>query len=151
MKKVSRDEVSERKKLEELESQLARALADYSNLEKRVEREKEEISKKVVKELIVKFLPVYDMLLAAQKHIKDTGITITLNSFEEVLSSEGVELIKPKVGDNFDESLCEAVEVLGVTDKSKFGKIADVILPGFKFNSGPVIRYCKVKVFKEKD
>lgn len=139
------------KEIEELQNQLARALADYDNLEKRVKNEKEEIFRQAAKSLITKFLPIYDMLLAAQKHLDDTGVAITINSFEQILSEEGVELVRPKAGDVFDESLYEAVEVQETEDNNKIGKISEVILPGFKFKDGPVIRYAKVKVFKNKN
>ncbi|BCX14504.1 MAG: hypothetical protein KatS3mg088_187 [Patescibacteria group bacterium] len=148
-KKKKDEEVA--KKVEELTAQLARALADYDNLQKRVLKEKEEMAKSAAKRLIVKFLPVYDMLLAAQKHLEDTGIAITINSFEQVLADEGVEIIRPKEGDLFDASVCEAVEVEETDDKEKIGKIAEMVLPGFKFKDGPVIRYCKVKVFGVKN
>jgi molecular chaperone GrpE len=139
------------KDVEELRNQLARALADYDNLEKRVAREREEFLKESFRKVVVKFLPIYDMLLAAQKHLDDTGVAITINAFEQVLSDEGVDLIKPKVGEKFDESICEAVEVEETEDKNKVGTIAEVILPGWKFRDGGVIRYSKVKVFREKN
>lgn len=148
-KKNKDEEVT--KKIEDLTEQLARALADYDNLQKRVLKEKEEMAKSAAKRLIVKFLPVYDMLLAAQKHLDDTGIAITINSFEQILADEGVEIIRPKEGDLFDASICEAVEVEETDNDEKAGKVAEIILPGFRFKDGSVIRYSKVKVFRKKD
>jgi molecular chaperone GrpE len=139
------------KEVEELKNQLARALADYANLEKRVAKEKEEVLQDLTRKLIIKFLPIYDMLLSAQRHLDDTGMAITINSFEQILSDEGIEIIRPKPGDDFNETICEAVEVQETDDKDKVGKIVEVILPGFKFKNGSVIRHCKVKVFKSKD
>ena len=139
------------KELEELKNQLARALADYANLEKRVTKEKEDVSQDVTRKLVVKFLPIYDMLLSAQRHLDDTGIAITINSFEQILSDEGIEIIRPKPGEDFNETICEAVEIQETDDKDRGGKIVEVILPGFKFKSGSVIRHCKVKVFRSKD
>jgi len=87
------------KEVEELKNQLARALADYANLEKRVAKEKEEVLQDLTRKLIIKFLPIYDMLLSAQRHLDDTGMAITINSFEQILSDEGIEIIRPKPGE----------------------------------------------------
>ena len=61
------------------------------------------------------------------------------------MSEEGIEKIKVEQGDKFDEEFCEAVEV---AKSGKDGRIAEVILVGWKFSNGPVIRPTKVKVFK---
>lgn len=134
-----------------LEEQLARALADYDNLRKRVEREHEEIGKLAKATVVARLLPVYDMLEGAQAHIGDAGIAITLTEFAKVLKEEGIEKIEVKPGDKFNEELHEAVEVVDKAqgDKRKRGKISEVVLAGWRLTEGPVIRPAKVKVFKK--
>lgn len=138
---------TEKKQIKELKKQLARALADYDNLRKRVEREKGQWEKIASARVIVKLLSVFDMLEEAQKHIKDSGIALTLEEFERILEEEGVEKIKPKTGEKFDERFHEAVEV---EEDDEEGKISGIILTGWRFIDGPVIRPAKVKVTKKR-
>ncbi len=131
---------------EVLRNQLARALADYDNLRKRVEREKEEVGRIVSLGLVLRLLSVLDILESAQNHLKDAGLAIAINEFKKVLAEEGLEEIRPKVGDKFDESLMEAVEVVkGESDNT----VSEMVLVGWKFNDGTVVRHAKVKVIKK--
>ena len=137
---------TKKKDLKDIEKQLARALADYDNLRKRVERERADLGKLVGARFAVKMLIIFDMLEEAQKHLKDSGIALTLEEFGKILKEEGIERIKIGSGDEFDAELCEAVEVV---KGGKSGKIADVVLTGWQFSDGPVIRPAKVKVNKK--
>ncbi len=127
----------------ELETQLARALADYDNLRKRTEAEKGIWIKFAKQELLIKLLPILDTLEIAQKHVGDKGLEIAVNQFREILKEEGV--IEIEAG-KFDESLHEAVDTsIGGVE----GDVAEVVVKGYKFNDGTVIRHAKVKVYKK--
>ncbi len=126
-----------------LKNQLARALADYQNLVKRVEREKEEFIKISNLRLILRLLPVLDILKQAQVHTKDAGVAITIKEFEEALKEEGIEELRVNTADKFDPDLHEVVEVVPGKENNI---ISEVVLPGWRFVSGPVIRHAKVKV-----
>jgi len=130
-----------------LKNQLARALADYDNLVKRVEREKYEFEKKANLKLAIRLLPVLDILKQAQKHLEDPGIAITIAQFEDALKSEDIEEIKVALGDNFDPQLHEAVEV--VEEGKGKGRIKEIVMSGWKFDGGSVIRHARVKVSKK--
>ena len=97
--------------LENVKAMLARALADYDNLSKRVERERQDLGKIASVGVIIKLLPVLDNLEAAQVHLKDQGLAISLIEFKKVLSEEGLNEIRPKIGDEFSEQEMEAIEV----------------------------------------
>lgn len=128
-----------------LRAQLARALADYDNLIKRIEREKNDIEKLVSLRLILKLLNVLDGFESAQTHLKDVGLAISIVEFKKVLSEEGLTEIRPKVGDKFDEREMEAIEVVtGASDNT----ITETVLVGWKFGDGTVVRHAKVKVSK---
>ena len=71
--------------LGQLKSQLVRALADYDNLRKRVEREKEDIKNFASLGIVIRLLPIYDMLQDAQKHLNDSGLAITIGELEKLL------------------------------------------------------------------
>lgn len=142
-KKKSKNDISE---LEQLKNQLSRALADYDNLRKRTDQEKDLWIKFSSERILVKLLPILDMLESAQEHLKDQGLAISLGEFKNILSEEGIEEINPKKGDKFDENLHEATEI---TSGGKKGTISKVSLKGYKFSDeGKVIRYAKVEVFK---
>ena len=134
------------KELESVKAMLARALADYDNLNKRVDRERQDLIKIASVGVIIKLLPVIDNLESAQVHLKDQGLAISILEFKKVLSEEGLVEIKPKIGESFDENTMEAIEVVpGTSDNT----IAETILIGWKFEDGTVVRHAKVKVSKK--
>jgi len=131
---------------QELREQLSRALADYDNLRKRVEREKEEFEKLANLKMVIRLLPVLDILRRAQAHLKDPGVEMTLRQFEEALTQEGIEEIKVKQGDIFDPEIHEAIET--VANGKDRGKIVEVASSGWRFTDGPVIKHAQVRVSK---
>lgn len=144
-KKVKiKDKKTSDKQLSEVKSQLVRALADYDNFRKRVESEKGELVRLSSSIILSKLLPIIDMLDAVQKHLKDAGLAIAISEFRKVLFEEGLEEIKPNEGDGFSEDSHEVVEVI---KNGKKGKVAEVVLSGWKFESGKIIRHAKVKVY----
>jgi len=140
-KKLSQEE------LEGLKNKLVRALADYDNLRKRVEKERQDLVKFASLTIVVKLLPVLDMLEKAQNHLEDSGLAIAIGELKRILSEEEIVEIRPSEGDKFDTQSHEAVES---AEGGKKGFIAELVLPGFKFSDGKVIRYAKVKVYGEK-
>jgi molecular chaperone GrpE len=144
MKKKSKKKHSKaQEEFEDLKNQLARALADYDNLRKRVEKDREHFSKIASLGLIAKLLPIHDMLEDAQKHLKDSGLTIVISEFEQILKEEGVVKISSGKGEKFDENYHEAIEKGGGNQE---GKILKTLATGWMFQGGPVIRPAKVKV-----
>jgi len=130
-----------------IKEQLARALADYENLRKRVEREREEgkyLSKLVV---VSRLLPVFDMFTDAQKHLNDPGLGIALKVLSDTLGDEGIKEITAEEGSEFDPQLHEAIDTITNSEKAQ-NTIAEVSLKGYKFIDGPVVRHAKVKVYK---
>src|SRR3990167_2142766 len=62
---------------EELETQkklYLRALADYHNLEKRINEGKEEESKQATRRIVLRLLPFLDNLEKAEVFVKDAGL-----------------------------------------------------------------------------
>jgi len=141
----------EQNQTEELKGQLARALADYDNLRKRVEDEREIWIKFSSERVIVKCLPILDAFEAAQAHLGDQGLAIAIGEFKKLLAEEEIEEIRPKMGDTFDEKFHEAVDIVNPPAGGKEkGKIAELVLTGWKFRDGKIIRFAKVKVFGDK-
>jgi molecular chaperone GrpE len=140
------------KELETMKAMLARALADYDNLSKRVDRERQDLGKIASVSILARLLPVLDNLESAQKHLQDPGLAISIVEFQKVLSEEGLDEIRPKAGEAFDPQFMEAIEVVaGASDNNKLeAKVAEVVLPGWKFEDGIVVRHAKVKVERTK-
>lgn len=127
-------------KIADLENKWKRALADYANLEKRIEKEKEDFVKFTNAQLLAKILNALDDLELAEKHLKDKGLTLAGNRFREIFKEEGVEEIEV-LGRNFDPELMDAVE----TVRGSKNKVVGVVFKGYKLY-GKVLRPAKVKV-----
>lgn len=138
------------KEVDELKGQLARALADYDNLRKRVDAEREFVQERANARVVGRVLPILDMLSDAQKHIQDPGLAITIEEFVKAIGEFGVEKIRVEPGQDFDENIHEAVESIETEKKEDDAKIAEVTLGGWKVVNGSVVRPTKVKVFKKK-
>ena len=134
--------------VEQLKNQLTRALADYDNLEKRVERERQDFLKLSNLRLILRLLSVLDMIQDATAHSADPGLAIIDKEFREVLKDEAVVPIDLRVGDKFDENLAEVIEVLVTDSKDEDNTIAQVSQTGWQNLDGQVLRHAKVKVKK---
>lgn len=127
-------------KAADLEDKWKRAVADYLNLEKRVNQQREALSKLANARLLDKLLPVFDELEICQHHLKDQGLKIVLDKFEKVLQSEGVTEIKAE-GKTFDPETMDAVEIVS----GRANKVKEVVLKGYFLND-KVLRPAKVKV-----
>lgn len=128
------------KKVDELENKWRRALADYLNLEKRVEKEKRIFLKLANAQLLDKLLAVLDELEICARHLPDKGLEIVLKKFEAVLKSEQVEEIKVQ-GEEFDPETMDAVEIV----PGAKNRVMAVVNKGYRLND-QVLRPAKVKV-----
>ena len=125
-----------------------RLLAEFTNFKKRTEKEKQQIYGDATVFVVKNLLTVKDTLeLAAAQESSDEeykkGVILTLNSFNSVFSSLGVEEINP-LGEEFDPSLHNAVMT---EENEEFGEntVSAVLQKGYKL-SDKVIRPAMVKV-----
>jgi len=124
----------------DLENKWKRALADYANLEKRLDREKDNFVKFANKTLLLRLIPIVDDLDLAQRHLRDQGLALVAGKFHELLKSEGLTEFSP-LGETFNPDFMEAVEIV----KGQKNKVIEVVFPGFKIED-KVLRPAKVKV-----
>ncbi|OGM15875.1 nucleotide exchange factor GrpE [Candidatus Woesebacteria bacterium RBG_19FT_COMBO_42_9] len=129
-----------------LKNQLARCLADYDNLRKRTEAEKALWGQFSTERVLIKLIPILDSLESAQKHLKDSGLAIASGEFRKVFKEEGIVEIRPQKNEVFNPELHEAIELVQGGNK---GKISELVLVGWKFEDGNIIRPAKVKVFSD--
>lgn len=140
------------KKNVELNTQVARLLADIANMQRRVEKDKISWYELAKSEVIAKLLPFLDeMLLAldAYKKIENlneqvvSGLILIVQNFDKSLKQLGVAEIE---SENFDPELHEAIGFIAVEGKLS-GAIVEVVRKGFVLNK-KVIRCAQVVVAK---
>ncbi len=153
--KEEKDKKQDKKDKEQnYEEKYKRALADYQNLLKRTEAEKQELAKFANEQLLLKIIPIYDNLRLAWEHLKKgekknnvlEGLGYILKQFKDVLVELGVKEIetKQKV---FDPQTMEAVETEKTTDKAKDNLVAREIKPGYCLHDRTLIP-ARVVVYK---
>lgn len=132
----------------ELQSQLQRALADYDNLKRRVEREAQDFEPRIKSRIFGRIIPVLDMFYDIQSHLQDGGLAMAIGELENNLREENIVKIEVEEGDKFNEELHEAIDALETKDKKQKGTIKELTQTGWRLLEGPVIRHAKVVVFK---
>ena len=130
------------KKITSLEENLARSLADYSNLEKRIESQRQLFVTLATTSILSKMIEVLDNFNLAQNHLNDPGLKMAIDKFNSVLKTEGLEEINPKDLE-FDPQSMECIEA--VDGPENF--VVEVKKLGYKLN-GHVIRPAQVSVGK---
>lgn len=135
------EEVDERDvKIQELDEQLKRAVADYRNLERRSFDERSEAVKFANKQLVEALLPAFDTLFLAGKYTTDESVKLTIGRILEVLQQNGIDkIVTSNVKYNADTM--EAIEVVPGAKE----EVIEEVRPGFIIN-GRLIRPAQVKV-----
>lgn len=146
-------ELSEEEKLnqeiESLKDKLMRHAAEFDNFKKRTQKEKEELYKMAVCDMIEKLLPVKDNMeraitsvLEADEKIAE-GVKMIDKQFLDVLTEIGVSEIE-SVGKEFNPEMHNAVMH---EDNEEFGEnvITEEFMKGYMYKD-KVIRHSVVKV-----
>ena len=115
----------------------ARALADYQNLVRRQQDDRQKLARLANLDFVTSLLEPLEHLQLAAQQLNDGGLNMVLGQLVERLKEQGLEPIIP-IDQPFDVSTMEAVDTQGE------GKIVgSVIKPGWKLN-GMVIQHAKV-------
>jgi molecular chaperone GrpE len=125
-----------------------RAAADYQNLKRRVEQEREEFARLGNASLIINMLPLLDDMERALENVDARlagltwldGIRLIYRKFQALLEMSGVSEIQAD-GQQFDPNLHEAV----MYGDGEEGKVINVVQKGYKLN-GRVLRPTMVVV-----
>lgn len=144
------------KEVLEYKDKYLRLLADAENARKRLQKEKQEISRYAVESLIIDFLRPIDNLENALRFAQEMsdevknwafGFQMILTQFRDVLAQNGIapidSLKKP-----FNPHDHEAIEMVESTDQPP-GIIIEECVRGYKMGDH-TIRPARVKVTKEK-
>ena len=147
------DEVSELEKLSALAEDYKRkwysVSAEYDNFRKRNAQAVARAYQDGTAEAILKLLPVSDTfgyaLDSAQDEKTRAGIDKVIKNFNTILASLGVEEVVLNVGDEFDESVAEAVLNFPCGEGEKPNTVKQVLKKGYK-SGDRVIRFAQVAV-----
>lgn len=143
-----RDEVETQK------DQYLRTRAETDNFKRRMQREKEELSKFANEKILREVLPVIDNLERAVTHSRDNdgdsstlldGVEMTLGQFQSVLGKFNVTPVKAQ-GTPFDPACHEAMGQLE-RDDCEPNTVVDVMQCGYMLN-GRLLRPALVMVSK---
>ncbi|MBU0708510.1 nucleotide exchange factor GrpE [Patescibacteria group bacterium] len=127
---MKKEKPQKKQEVNQLEEQLRRALADYDNLKKQTQKEKQEFSKFANQILIENIVGIWE------------GLHIITKQFRQLLENHGFEEISVSVGDPFDPHLMEAI-----ISEGKGEQITAIITEGYRLH-GKVVKPTKVKVGK---
>jgi len=133
-----------KKQVEENKSKYLRAMADYQNLERRVQDQRVEWTKIANKNVILKLLTFLDDLERAEAFVKDVNLAHVKDSFDKMLKNEGLEELDVinKVYDPY------TAEVIDMKEGEEDGMVLSVLRKGYTYN-GQLLRIAQVTVSKK--
>lgn len=130
-------------KIIELEDKLTRSLADYSNLVKRIESQKQFFTALASASIMTKIVDALDDLYLASTHLNDPGLDIAIGKLKSALKSEGLEEIDAK-DKEFDPKTMDCI----LTQDGEDNKVLSVSKKGYLLN-GECLRPAQVVVGKK--
>jgi len=125
---------------DEWKNKYLRALADYQNLVKRTEMEKQDVRMYATEQFLKKLLPVVDTLEISQEHVKNEGLALAIKELHAVLHGYGVEKINV-LGQPFDPYIMECIEVV----EGEKDHVVHVVSFGYRMHD-KLLRPSKVQV-----
>ena len=135
--------------------QLLRLQAEFENIRKRLQKEKEDHTKYAHGEIVLGLLPIYDHFVLALSSMNGSsdsdlilkGVTLIKNEMWDFLTSHGLSKIET-VGLPFNPEQHEAV---GITedDSKQENTVVEEVRPGYLLH-GKLLRPASVKVSRRK-
>ena len=153
-------ELSAEEQIEELQKQLAaqkdaylRLMADFDNFRKNSLKDKQNLIKYGGEDALKKLLPVIDDFERAIASLEKSddiagvkeGINLIYSKFQSYLEQNKLTVIPAEMGDDFDESIHDAMTLFPAPTPELKGKIVDCVTKGYKLDD-KVIRFAKVVV-----
>jgi len=128
------------KQLEEMKEKYLRLAADFDNYKRRVEKEKQDIFKYGIENLIMQLIPFDDIFESVLKQMENKpspeivhkGLEMLKTEFSKILEAAGVKKIN-SLNNRFDANIHEASEVIE-TDDYQDGQIIEEERAGYLLN-----------------
>lgn len=137
--------------LEQLQQQVTqaqeserRALADYQNLVRRQQSERQQTSKFATKALVSDLVQPLEHLSLASQQLNDQGLNMVIKQLWQTLESHGLQEMDLE-GKPFDVTCMEAVENQSETEDPTDLQVIKVTRRGYRLN-GEVLQFAKVVV-----
>ncbi|MEG0037041.1 MAG: nucleotide exchange factor GrpE [Victivallaceae bacterium] len=143
-----------KQELKKKNDQYLMALAEAENARKRIYKERQDLLRLAVENILVEILTPIENMENALKFAKDSsdevknwalGFEMILNQFKQILTDHGITEYT-SAGKIFDPFLHEAIEIIE-TDDYPDGTVVEELSKGYKADNKP-IRVARVKVAK---
>jgi molecular chaperone GrpE len=121
-----------------------RSLADYQNVVRRSQEDRLRTVKLAGRDMVMAVLLPLDHLHLAKEQLKDRGLDMVYQQFQQALQSQGVQEIDA-LGQPFDEHKMEVIDKREVHDPVQNNVVVGVTQRGYTMN-GDVIRHAKVVI-----
>lgn len=141
MKKDSK--AKEQDKLDQLSEQIKRAQADYQNLQRRTQQEKQQAVKYANQDLLEDLLQPLDHLSLAAQELQNQGLDMVIAQLWNVLEAHGLKEIAV-LGKPFDVTCMEVVEAENAEDPDS-GVVTGVVRKGYSYQD-KVLQHAKVTI-----
>lgn len=154
IRKLKRDLKSQKEVAENWHSKLVYLQAEFENYKKRLEKEKQEITRLVNRQTFEKILPILDGLdsaiesLAGREDEAARGVAMIRDNLMELLKNEGLEEMEC-LGDVVDPFKHEVVDIIE-DDTGEDNTIAEIVQKGYMYNH-QVVRPSKVVAVKNSE
>ncbi len=137
------------KELADKNDKYLRALADYQNYQKRMEKELVAHADDLKRKYLTEILDLQELLKKASEDADPkTGLKLLLGNLDKFLEKEGVTYIDCK-GKPFDHTVHHAISTVEPKDYEE-GTVVDEVKKGYKLGD-KLLRPCQVIVAKKKE
>lgn len=123
--------------LQTAQEQARRAVADYQNLQRRVQEDRLKLVKLATQELVSELLQPLDHLSLAAEQLQDQGLNMVITQLWQTLENQGLQKLDV-LGKPFDVATMEAVDAASTGDV-----VIKVHTAGYTLN-GELIKHAKV-------
>jgi molecular chaperone GrpE len=152
--KLKKENAELKQKVEELNDQYLRLMAEFDNARKRNTKERIELFKTAGQDVIQAMLPVLDDFDRAVKQMETAhdinavkeGVLLIQNKMKSILEHRGLQEMK-SIGNDFNVEHHEAITEVPAPDENMKGKVIDEVEKGYSLND-KIIRFAKVIVGK---
>ncbi len=133
-----------------------RALADYQNLLKRIDKEREEYTLLANISILKEILDVLDDFNRMIDKIKlnendELGLKLINEKLQKIVNNFGIEEIECGIGDKFDHNKFEAIGIVAVSNKDENDTVREIVQKGYKIKGRDiVVRPVRVIIGKKK-
>lgn len=145
VKEVIKEVVKEVEVNLDYKEQYMRALADYKNLQRKVDEERKSLFEIATVSVLEQLIPTLDLLHKAEIFVKDPGLKMVIAQFEKTIEDMGLSELD-LASKEYDPHTAEVVDM--IEDSGKENIVKEIVKRGYKVHDR-VVRIAQVKVSKK--